>query len=166
MIIGGIGILLGTISLALHLQGWFRYFILVLGFVTGLSGTFVGIFPMNQIYAHLSAALTFFNTGWIVTGAFSLYVLFARQKQFPRWLAFPGFMTAIAFVVFMRYSGNLMEGAQSVDEILGAARPEVWSTAIVEWVVVLTILIWIAAVCAVIIRLDRRENAEAGNLTD
>lgn len=166
LIIGGIGILLGIISLTLHLQGWFSYFILVLGFITGLSGTFVGIFPMNQIYSHLSAALTFFNTGWIVTGAFSLYVLFARQKQFPRWLAFPGFMTAIAFVVFMRYSGNLMEGSQSVDEILGVARPQVWSTAIVEWVVVLTILIWVAAVCAVMIRLDRREHNEAGNLAD
>jgi hypothetical membrane protein len=166
LIVGGIGILLGLISLALHLRGWFRYFILVLGFVTGLAGTFVGIFPMNQIYPHLSAALTFFNTGWIVTGAFSLYLLFARQKQFPRWLAFPGFVTAIAFVVFMRYSGNLMEGSQSVDEILGAARPAVWSTAIVEWVVVLTILVWIASVCAVIIRLDRQEITEAGNLAD
>ena len=49
LIIGGIGILLGTISLALHLQGWFRYLILILGLITGLSGTFVGIFPMNHI---------------------------------------------------------------------------------------------------------------------
>jgi hypothetical membrane protein len=163
LIIGGLGILLGTISLALHLRSWFRYFILILGFITGLSGTFVGIFPMNQIYSHLSAALTFFNTGWIVTGAFSLYVLFARQKRFPRWLAFPGIVTTIAFVVFMKYSGNLLEGSQSVDEILGASRPEVWSTAIVEWVVVLTILIWIASVCAVIIRLNMRESAEAGS---
>ena len=95
----------------------------------------------------------------MVTGVFSLYVLFARQKQFPRWLAFPGFVTAMAFVVFMKYSDNLLEGAQSVDEILGASRPKVWSTAIVEWVVVLTILIWVASVCTVIIRLNKRESA-------
>src|SRR5688572_14057610 len=40
LIIGGIGILLGLISLALHIKGWFRYFVLVLGFITGLAGTF------------------------------------------------------------------------------------------------------------------------------
>src|SRR5690349_7479887 len=83
LIVGGIAILFGFIALALHLQGWFRYLVLVLGFITGLSGTLVGVFTMNQLETHIAVALTFFNTGWMVTGAFSLYVLFAKQNKFP-----------------------------------------------------------------------------------
>lgn len=159
LIIGGIGILLGFVSLALRLHGWFRYLILVLGFITGVSGTLVGFFPMNQLDTHISVALTFFNTGWMITGAFSVYLLVSKQKQFPRWLVLPGFVAAAAFIVFSNYNDSYMNGTRSLDELLGAARPEFWSLAVLEWVVVLSVLIWVVLISAVMIRLESQEQA-------
>lgn len=154
LVIGGIGILFSFIALALHLQGWFRYLVLVLGFITGVSGTLVGIFPMNQLETHIAVALSFFNTGWMVTSAFSLYVLFAKQSRFPKWLAIPGIIAAVAFIAFSNYNDSFMDGTRSLEEILGAARPEFWGLAALEWVVVLAVLIWVALVSGVMLAQD------------
>lgn len=155
LVIGGIGILLGFVALALHLKGWFRYLILVLGLLTGISGTLVGVFPMNQLETHITVALTFFNTGWMVTGAFSLYVLFAKQQAFPRWLAIPGIIAAVAFIAFSNYNDSFMDGTTELVDLLGASRPEFWGLAALEWVVVLAVLLWVALVSGVMIRLEK-----------
>jgi hypothetical protein len=160
LIVGGIAILFGFIALALHLQGWFRYLVLVLGFITGVSGTLVGVFPMNQLETHISVALTFFNTGWMVTGAFSLYVLFAKQDKFPKWLAIPGIVAALAFIAFSLYRDDYIGGTAGLEELLGASRPAFWGLAALEWVVVLAVNIWILAVCAVMLRLNKLPQAK------
>jgi hypothetical membrane protein len=154
LILGGIGILLSFIALSLYMHGWFRYLILVLGFITGLSGTLVGFFPMNQLETHITIALTFFNTGWMVTGAFSLYLLFSKQQRFPRWLAIPGIVAAVAFIAFSLYRDNFVSGTMSLEELLGAARPAFWGLATLEWVVVLAVNLWVLLVSAVMLRMD------------
>ena len=154
LIVGGIAILVAFIALALHLQGWFRYLVLILGFITGLSGTLVGVFPMNQLETHIAGALTFFNTGWMVTGAFSLYVLFAKQNKFPRWLAIPGIVAAVAFIAFSLYRDDYIGGTAGLEELLGASRPAFWGLAALEWVVVLAVNLWVLLVSAVMLRLS------------
>ena len=155
LVIGGLGILLSFIALASYLHGWFRWLVLVLGLITGVSATLVGFFPMNQLEIHISIALAFFNTGWMVTGAFSFYVLFAKQSRFPKWLAIPGMIAAVAFIAFSTYNDSFMDsfrdGTSSLSEILGAARPAFWGLAALEWVVVLAVLLWVALVSAVML---------------
>jgi hypothetical membrane protein len=146
LVIGGVLVVVSMIGLALHIRGWFRYLVAAFGLLTGISGTLVGIFPMNQLDLHIAVALTFFNTGWMITGAFSLYALFGKGHHFPRWLAIPGIITAITFVAFSNYNDPYITSTESLAEILGAARPDVWGIAVLEWIVVLCILIWIALV--------------------
>lgn len=153
LVLGGALIVVAMLGLALHVAGWFRYVVAVLGLLTGIAGTLVGIFPMNQLDAHISVALTFFNTGWMITGAFSLYALFGKGHHFPRWLALPGIITAITFIAFSNYRDPYITSTESLSLMLGEARPAVWGLVILEWIVVLCILIWIALVSEAVRRL-------------
>ncbi len=87
LIAGGLCLTVFMLALAVDLRHWFSLPFGLIGLVTGLSGALVGVFPMNDMDNHVTVAMTFFNTGWIATGLFALYVLLARKHSFPRWLA-------------------------------------------------------------------------------
>jgi hypothetical membrane protein len=101
LIVGGLSLTVFMLGLAILLGRWFGMLFGILGAVAGISGALVGFFPMNDLASHTAVALTFFNTGWIVTGLFALYVLLARRRLFPRWLAIPGVIATLSSVAFL-----------------------------------------------------------------
>ena len=94
----------------------------------------------------------FFNAGLATTVLFSLYLLFFRQARFPRWMALPGVVMALSFFSLLFLVEPIVPEGQPPEAIpaflegLLWDRPPIWQTAVVEWVVVLTVLGWVVAV--------------------
>ncbi len=151
LIAGGLCLTVFMLALAVVMRHWFSVPFGLVGVITGVSGALVGVFPMNDMDNHVTVAMTFFNTGWIVTGLFALYVLLARGHAFPRWLAVPGLVAAVCFVAFLQAS---TPGAETTTDVLAVptSRPEVWIVPILEWAVIASVLVWIALTALVLHR--------------
>lgn len=138
LIIGGVCLAVFLVGLALQFTGWFRYVLGLLGLVAGVSGMLVGVFPMNNLEAHTTVALTFFNTGWIVVALFSLYILFRRQERFPLWLIIPGVITVASFLAFL----NAISGLEGEALAAPSDRVAVWNVTVFEWLLIVGVLVW------------------------
>jgi hypothetical membrane protein len=148
LIIGGLLLTVSLLGLAVYIRGWFSYPFGLVGLVTGLSGTLVGFFPMDNLIPHFRVAMTFFNFGMATTVMFSIYVVFFRQDKFAKWLAIPGGITAICFFALLFLTDPILPdnaGLETLSEIL-TNRPPVLETAIIEWAVGISVFAWIVAV--------------------
>lgn len=148
LILGGVCIVIFMIGLARQLRGAFRYVFIVAGLATGISGTLVGVFPMNQLKPHIQVAMQFFNMGLLSMTLFSLYVLFARQRSFPRWFLIPGIFAAASFAAFLYFPtpGDISGGLPTTQALIITNRPDVWWLAIFEWAAVGAVLGWVLLV--------------------
>lgn len=156
LIIGGLFLIVFFVGLALHMQGWWRYVFGLIGLVASIFGTLVGVFPMNQLEAHTTVALTFFNTGWIAVAVFSVYIWFSGQTRFPRWLTIPAALTIISFVVFLRLVAIT---TATNPEVLASPtdRPDIWPLTIFEWLLLVGVMVWVVLVSWVM-RLTEAQN--------
>jgi hypothetical membrane protein len=155
LIVGGICFLGFMIGLASQLSGFWKWFFGITGLVTSISGGLVGIFPMDNLGLHFSAAMTFFYSGLLITVLFSVYILFFdRKDQFDRWLTIPGGISAVAFFVFLFLTTPMVPEDQPVEAIFEVLenRPPIIETAIFEWVVVISILGWILSLSVFLYR--------------
>lgn len=152
LIVGGLGILVFAVGLALRIESWFRYLMLVLGIVTGGFGTLVGVFPTNIHRLHVLVANGFFYPGLITMTAFSLYTLVSRRHEFPRWIAIPGIVAAAGLFAFL----FIAPGQTTTWHSLQGERPAVWPLAALEWVAIGAVLVWVAVVASIITIRDTR----------
>ncbi|MGC9393942.1 MAG: DUF998 domain-containing protein [Anaerolineae bacterium] len=148
LILGGVGIVIFMVGLARLIPGWFRYVFSIAGLATGISGTLVGFFPMNQLQPHIQVAMQFFNMGLLAMMLFSLYVLFARQRTFPRWFVIPGILATTCFAAFLYFPtpGDSSGGLPITQALIITNRPDMWWLAIMEWSAVLAVLGWVLLV--------------------
>jgi hypothetical protein len=113
------------------------------GIISGIGGSFVGIIPMNYPDAHIVAASTFFNLGWIAVGLASISFLRFPEPRFPRRLVAVGAVTVVAFIAFLvalRVDDFTRQRMASSGPIVG--RPEIWMGPILEWAVLVGIMVW------------------------
>jgi len=148
LILGGVCIVIFMIGLARLLPGVFRYIFAVAGLATGISGTLVGVFPMNRLQPHIQVAMQFFNMGLLSMTLFSLYVLLARQRAFPRWFVIPGLLATVSFAAFLYFPtpGDISGGLPTTQALIITNRPDVWWLAIFEWAAVGAVLGWVLLV--------------------
>jgi hypothetical membrane protein len=155
LIVGGIFFLGFMVGLSGQFSGVWKWIFGIAGLVTSVSGGLVGVFSMDNLRPHFSAAMTFFYSGLLITILFSVYVLFFdRKKQFARWLAVPGGFSAGAFFVFLFLTPPMMPEDGPVEAIFETLenRPPIIETAIFEWVVVISILAWILSLSIFLFR--------------
>ena len=148
LILGGVGIVIFMIGVTRLIPGWFRYVFAIAGLATGISGTLVGVFPMNRLQPHIQVAMQFFNMGLLSMTLFSLYVLFARQRTFPRWFVIPGILATACFAAFLYFPtpNDVSGGMPTTQALVITDRPAVWWLAIMEWSAVLAVLGWVLLV--------------------
>lgn len=150
LVLGGIGLGAFLLLLAGRLGGPFRVSLIVAGAVAGVSGTLVGVFPMDYLATHRIVSGIFFLTGWLVAGIFSLWLLKTREARFPRGLIVPGAAVVAVFVTFLAvYSTYHPANADG----LIVNRPDgLWSVPFLEWASLLSLLGWFACVSFVLMR--------------
>jgi hypothetical protein len=154
LIIGGVAFTMFVIGLTLQIKNWWRFPFIMIGVVSGISGTLVGFIPMNNLAPHISVAMTFFNTGWMAVGVFSIYVLRADKPLVPRWFLIPGLFSvfcSIAFLILLRLPHD------DLAEMLSSPvnRPIIFPLALFEWLVIISVMIWVLLVSAYLWWSDR-----------
>ena len=144
LILGGLLTSCFMLGMAIHIGGSWGLGLGIVGLVTSITVTLVGIYPMNQLEIHMVTANTFFRGGLLVSLGYSLYILCSRQPQLPKVTAITSGITVLAFALFLWFLPNSQEGSESVVEIL-KNRPEIWALPILEWFVFLCVMGWIAS---------------------
>jgi uncharacterized integral membrane protein len=100
---------------------------------------------MNYLRPHILVALIFFDLGMLVAFLYSFVFLLSKKHPFPRWLAIPGFLTAAAFAWFNNFPTEFDADVDFQEGMAGLLhnRPDIIPLALMEWVVILGILIWL-----------------------
>ena len=145
LIAGGSLVLFFMITLWPVFDTWIGKLIVVMGIITSISGGLVGVYPMNHLVPHVNVALTFFYSGLLVTILFSLYVFTNQNQFFPKWMAVPGLVSFVCFFSFLFLTDPIVPEGEPLKDVLFVLenRPAILETAIFEWAVILSTLIWI-----------------------
>ena len=144
LILGGLFTSCFMLGMALHIGGSWGLCLGIVGLVTSITVTLVGIYPMNQLEIHMVTANTFFRGGLLVALVYSLYILCSRQPQLPKVTAIASGITMLAFALFLWFLPASQEGSGSIVEIL-KNRPKIWALPILEWFVFLSVMVWIVS---------------------
>ena len=141
LVASGACLALFMIGLAATRFGILRLPIGVAGAVAGVGGSFVGLYPMDDLPAHRLAAMTFFNLGWLAVGLASIDFWRRPDHRFPRWLTIVGAATVVAFLGFLWelvFSTN-SDGTLASPDV----RPGVWALTSLEWLTMIGIVSWV-----------------------
>lgn len=145
LILGGALVLIFMIRLWPIFESWFGKSIVGVGVLTSIAGSGVGLYPMNDLGQHIKVALTFFYLGLIVTILFSVYVFTKHNHRFSKLMAAPGIASFLCFFYFLFLTEPIFPEGGSPDAIflLLENRPAILETAIFEWAVVLSTMVWL-----------------------
>ena len=155
LLLGGLCLVVFLVGLGRRIGGWLGGLFSLMGFACGISGTLVGVFPMNNLSPHIFWAMNFFNLGLGCMLFFSLLALVGRA-HLSRWLALPGGLAAAAFAAFLYLPAPASQTGQNVDPLaavssmLNAPRQTIWPLAVFEWLAVLAVLGWALNVALVL----------------
>lgn len=120
------------------------------GAFTALSAAAVGLFPMNDLKTHFSAAMAYFRGGLATVLLFSAAILAqpGGQPTIPRAAAYVGLLAALTYAAFLFNLGKTTRADAPAEESLEAQfsgeRPRVWPTALLEWLVFTATMAWFA----------------------
>jgi hypothetical protein len=151
IVLGGAGLGTFLILLTDRLRGRFRPALVAAGLVAGVSGTLIGILPMDYIGTHRIVSEVFFLSGWIVAGLFTLWLIATPGAGFPRWLILPGTVAVAISLTFIAVYATTYVGTDPAARIIDRPEP-FWNVAFLEWASLLSLLAWFACVSLVLLR--------------
>jgi hypothetical membrane protein len=154
ILVGGAG--LGTFLMLLSrgLAGRWRAALVTVGAIAGVSGSMVGVFPMDYHALHRIVAGVFFLTGWLVAVVTGAWLLAARRPGFLRLLLLPAAVTtAISLAFIAVYAGYHPDNPNG--PILNRAEG-IWAVPFLEWASLLSLLAWFVCVSFTLIRRPAR----------
>jgi hypothetical membrane protein len=121
----------------------------VVGIVTAVGGTLVGVFPANLggeagLMGHIISAMIFFVGGCVTVGIFSLAIVFQKERRASKWLSAVGAGVVLSFVIFLIAGGgstSLINIAELMT-MMSQPREDFMLLAFLEWLPLLGILAW------------------------
>jgi hypothetical membrane protein len=148
LIITGLCLIPATISLGLMIGSVLSKIALVVGVLSATSLGLVGVFPMNNEKMHGLAAMTYFRMGLVMVILFSSAIAFQRGEahNLSPWFALAGLPPILSFGGFLLLIGK---AAKETDDPLAkedTPRPKVWTLAVVEWLIFLTMIVWFVVI--------------------
>ena len=143
LVIGGVCIVGFMLCAARLFNDRFGLAFGLIGLVTGISGSLVGIFPMNNLDAHILVAMGFFRTALLVSAMFAVYVIASKQDTFSLWTSIPAASISVITFIFLFLLEPVGSGGNPL--VLTVERPAFWLNALLEWGIFFAIMIWVLA---------------------
>jgi hypothetical membrane protein len=149
-----LGMILGGLTLVPYMVGlgfWFDSLAGWLGSATGVVAVLgvaaVGIFPVNNLAAHVRAAMTYFRSGLIMVFFFALAILFqpASLHPIPQTANMLSVLAFLPYAAFLFLSGRRYDQnqAEALDPQMESVRPRISLLPILEWAVFFTTILWL-----------------------
>ena len=147
IILSGAALIGATISLGLYLPGFWAKLGMLFGVVTGVGMIMVGVFPMDNVKPHATAAVTFFRGGLLMVLAFSVAIFFPPEsgEAIPRLMGLVGLFPIVAFSTFMSLLWDYRDHVDEAFSPEASQRPRFSRITISEWVVFFSIVLWVLA---------------------
>jgi hypothetical membrane protein len=150
IVLGGMGLGAFLLLLVDRFDGPFRIALVCVGVVAGISGTLVGVYPMDYHLTHRIVSGILFLTGWLAVAIFSLRLLVIPRPGMPRWLLVPGAaVVAVSWTFIAVYSTYQ---PANPDGPIANRPPGFWSVPFLEWASLLTLLAWFVCVSIALLR--------------
>jgi hypothetical membrane protein len=145
LMISGVSLILGSVSLGLILPGVMAKLGMGAGIISSIGLFFVGVFPMNKIKPHTMAAMTYFRGGLSMVILFTLAIALQSAEAFvlPRACSLAGLPAILSFTGFLFMIQRAVK--KSDDNLLSTKdvkRPGIWPIAILEWSIYVTMVLW------------------------
>ena len=144
LIIGGLCFIPFMYGLGKYIEGPIAKIGMVLGIISAVACSLVGVFPMTILVPHYLAAMTFFLGAMITILVFTIAIAIQKDPSIPKLFIIPGL---IVFAIYVRmftldFAGigdNMnLESGDEIGQIIN--RPDIWVFAIIEWAAVLSVL--------------------------
>ncbi len=156
------GLMLGAPAMAYFMfglgtrfLGWLPWLARIAGGAAATGGFFVGLYPMNRLAEHITAANTFFYGGMVAVFLYSL-AIFRAKGEIPRGVAGFGGFVVLMFAAFLFLPLHFYVGPKpTLFEAGPYQHPDFWLIAFVEWMVLLSVLGWVLTVSALLLRRSR-----------
>lgn len=122
-----------------------------LGVAATLAACGVGLFPMNRIAPHLAATGILFALCLGAIGLFTAEFWRERGKKFS-WmmLGMGGLVAFFCVLLLLAPKGDLLAAIRAVAQQQPFYRPEIWWPAVAEWMLVLSVWLWMAMATGVL----------------
>ena len=120
------------IGLGLYMDNIIAKLAAIVGVFSAVAIIFVGIFPMNFPSEHSTSAMSFFLSGMIMTGLWTLAILLQHTPKVHKALSIVGLLNVVVFAAFL--FGDYGDIGSFVD------RPDFWMLPTLEWAIYFAIV--------------------------
>ncbi len=148
LLLGGLILLPYVIGLGIafgSLLGWLG---MAAGIIAVLGVAAVGVFPMNNLKPHATAAMTYFRAGLVMVFFFGLAIFFqpagkAMIPQTANLLSLLAFLAYAAFLIWPLINKKEQEPTETLDPQQEHERPRIWALPALEWLVFFSTIAWL-----------------------
>ena len=148
LLLGGLILLPYVIGLGIafgSLLGWLG---MTAGIIAVLGVAAVGVFPMNNLKPHATAAMTYFRAGLVMVFFFGLAIFFqpvgkALVPQTANLLSLLAFLAYAAFLIWPLINKKEQEPTETLDPQQEHERPRIWALPALEWLVFFSTIAWL-----------------------
>jgi hypothetical membrane protein len=155
LILAGISLVPFILGIGFLLDNLWAKLGILFGLTTAISCALVGVFPMNNLNAHVRAATLYFRSGFITVILLTIGILTQPMNQVvvPWYAGIFGGLAVFAYGYFLFLIRNQKIGRGETDTLNPDAiseRPRFWLVALVEWMVFFTTLFWFFCIALVV----------------
>lgn len=146
LFIGGFTLTLFVAGLGHHFRTRLAYAAAAIGVFSSVSCGLLGFFPINRLAPHLVCAYAFFISWPITVGLFLVQFRRDPTKGLAKGTLLPGLVSMALFAVFLAMPFMIgMQRIMAID-LRTFVRPPFILTALLEWMMCLSVFIWITLV--------------------
>lgn len=151
LLLGGLIILPYLIGLGIAFRSPWAWLGVAAGIIAALGVAAVGIFPLNYLTAHTTAAVTYFRAGLVMIFFFGLAINFQPYGKIvvPKTinlLSLTALLFYAAFLALLTRVKPVNHTVEILNPLMTPDRPRIWLLAVMEWGVFFVSILWLIGV--------------------